>query len=62
MHVYKTKLGEACFIDDMPAMKGEFHAAPILASVQPGTKLEIDTSESAIKVVIFWYKNFHANF
>jgi xanthine dehydrogenase molybdopterin-binding subunit B len=52
MHVFKIKLGEACFIDDMPAMKGEFHAAPILASVQPGTILEIDTSESAIKVIL----------
>jgi hypothetical protein len=45
----------------MPAMKGEFHAAPILAWVQPGTVLEIDTSESAIKVVIFYKKKNHAN-
>jgi len=45
-----AKTGEAVFTDDMPAMKGELHAAPILASAMPGTILEIDTSEAALKV------------
>ncbi|CAB3363857.1 Hypothetical predicted protein [Cloeon dipterum] len=34
--------GEAVFVNDLPAMKGELHAAPILVSGKPGSTFDLD--------------------
>ena len=56
----KQTAGEAQFIGDIPAMKGQLHAVFFKATVGSGEVKSIDTSKAeaapgVVKWVLFWY-------
>ncbi|XP_059482209.1 xanthine dehydrogenase/oxidase-like [Neocloeon triangulifer] len=57
--------GESMFVNDMPAMTGELHAAPILISGKPGSRFDLDALVTDVEkefkssgvVAVITYKN-----